>query len=477
MTAYRSRECDLAVHSSGWVRLPSGVWITAIPVVDTGDHGPQFARGSEVIRSWAKIRGCRLATAEEYEQHHALPNAIHVAPYTLPTAAMLRRDGIRQPWADSRGRDTPQMSRYRSANMSSVEWCTQHDEAVMAMLRAQSWDGEPVPNCGKHIDHDGDIIGWWLFKLGRKKIQNESAAHRGTEQLDYATTCHLVHEGEKRPDLKRDNSAAEKPATPRESEPPTRRTLRLTIPWMRGPDVSQMQRTVGAPADGLYGPRTREMVRGWQRANGLAPDGVVGPRTWAKAQAESGPDAEVVVADQLPPISFRQAGSYYAGRRHGAPIWIVIHTAEALKHSATAENLQSWATGKIRVSWHYAVDDDTIAQSVREQHTAWAAPGANARGIQIELAGYARQTAAEWADEFSTAQLELLAKLVADICQRHSIPAVKVGPSEMLAGKPGVCGHIDVTRGVGKGRTNHSDPGSNFPWVAFMGRVRQLLGE
>ena len=175
--------------------------------------------------------------------------------------------------------------------------------------------------------------------------------------------------------------------------------------------------------------------------------------------------------------SFRQAQSYYPGRRNGPPIWIVIHTAEALEHSATAERLQSWAaSGPIGVSWHYAVDDDTIAQSVREEHTAWAAPGANARGIQIELAGYARQTDDEWADAFSSAQLELCARLVAGICDRWEIPPVKVGPIEMGEGKSGICGHSDVTRGVGKGRTNHGDPGLRFPWSSFIARVRELAG-
>ncbi|MFF1529013.1 peptidoglycan-binding protein [Cellulomonas sp. NPDC058312] len=49
----------------------------------------------------------------------------------------------------------------------------------------------------------------------------------------------------------------------------------------RGQAVATIQRLVGAPADGRFGPRTRAAVLAWQRAHGLVADGVVGRRTWA----------------------------------------------------------------------------------------------------------------------------------------------------------------------------------------------------
>jgi hypothetical protein len=178
----------------------------------------------------------------------------------------------------------------------------------------------------------------------------------------------------------------------------------------------------------------------------------------------------------LPPIRKRIDPDHRKGRPHGPPIWVVIHTAECAETSAAAENLQSWAVGtKMSASWHYAVDDDSITQTVEEMNISWAAPGANEQSVNIELAGYARQTAEQWDDDFSRSTLDLAARLTAHICKRWDIPPVKVGPTEMRAGFAGICGHVDVTRGVGRGRTNHVDPGVHFPWDRFIDCVAGYL--
>jgi peptidoglycan hydrolase-like protein with peptidoglycan-binding domain len=46
-----------------------------------------------------------------------------------------------------------------------------------------------------------------------------------------------------------------------------------------GVTVKALQRALGIPADGIYGPQTRRAVRRFQRANGLTVDGVAGPQT------------------------------------------------------------------------------------------------------------------------------------------------------------------------------------------------------
>ena len=154
---------------------------------------------------------------------------------------------------------------------------------------------------------------------------------------------------------------------------------------------------------------------------------------------------------------------------------LVVHTAECAEVASAAENLQSWTAGPnaSRASWHYAVDNDSVTQSVLEKDIAWHAGPVNGYSIGIEHAGRASQDAAGWADDYSRAVLENSAKLAAEICVRWNIPIQKLGAEDLKAGRRrGICGHVDVTNGLTGGK-GHWDPGPGFPWVSWLARVRE----
>jgi Putative peptidoglycan binding domain len=56
-----------------------------------------------------------------------------------------------------------------------------------------------------------------------------------------------------------------------------------------GGDVRALQRMIGVPADGVFGPGTEAALKRWQEAHGLVADGIAGPQTRAKLELGPGP--------------------------------------------------------------------------------------------------------------------------------------------------------------------------------------------
>ncbi|MFF0867613.1 N-acetylmuramoyl-L-alanine amidase [Nonomuraea sp. NPDC003560] len=169
-----------------------------------------------------------------------------------------------------------------------------------------------------------------------------------------------------------------------------------------------------------------------------------------------------------------QARWYHQGRI--SPIrLIVVHSMEWVERPTTAEECAAmFARMNRQASAHACADSNSVVRCVRDQDTAWAAPGGNADGLQLELAGFARQTRAEWLDDYGQGLLGQAAGVIAGWCRAHKIPVKKLSRAELRAGKRGITSHADISA-VYK-RSDHSDPGTAFPWDVLLGRVRAELG-
>ena len=156
---------------------------------------------------------------------------------------------------------------------------------------------------------------------------------------------------------------------------------------------------------------------------------------------------------------------------------IVIHSMEAPEKGDTAENVARFfqnpgkLNGKDRkVSAHLCVDNNSIVQCVFDNDVAFAAPGANNDGIQIELAGFARQTRKEWLDPFGVMMLDNAANATAQYCLKYNIPIKHLTNAELRnKDMKGIIGHSQATRVVKQ--STHNVPGNGFPWDVFLERV------
>jgi hypothetical protein len=152
---------------------------------------------------------------------------------------------------------------------------------------------------------------------------------------------------------------------------------------------------------------------------------------------------------------------------------VVIHDMESAERLDTAEAVARYfQRDEVNASAHVNADVDSRVRCVRDVDTAWAAPGANHDGLQLELAGFASQGAGGWADAYSQRMLrEQAAPQVREWCDLYLIPKRRLTDAELAAGQKGIVGHDQVSRVYR--RSTHTDPGPTFPWSQFLALVRQ----
>ena len=144
----------------------------------------------------------------------------------------------------------------------------------------------------------------------------------------------------------------------------------------RGSGVAAVQRALGIPADGIFGPQTRAAVRRFQARNGLVADGIVGPLTRAALLDRSdGGAGNLIRAWWVAPVQ-RALGLPVDGV-YGPQTRAAVRAYQA-KHGLTVDGV----VGPQTLS-HLGIASGSSGASTHSQGGAAAASGRNAQAAAI----------------------------------------------------------------------------------------------
>lgn len=159
---------------------------------------------------------------------------------------------------------------------------------------------------------------------------------------------------------------------------------------------------------------------------------------------------------------------------------ICLHSMESPEKGDTAESVAGYFTRIERpASAHLNIDNNSIIRSVHDKDVAYAAPGLNHNAVHFEHAGYARQTEADWFDDYSKTMLIKSAEVAAQYCLTYAIPPQYKQASDLTAGglrSKGITTHLQVTRAWPMSG-DHTDPGVGFPISWYIQQVQSHISQ
>jgi len=185
----------------------------------------------------------------------------------------------------------------------------------------------------------------------------------------------------------------------------------------------------------------------------------------------------MIETDRWTRIQARWYTPFPTGQRRAVRV-IVVHAMEYTERVDAAEIIArdfASRSADAKASAHVCIDNNSIIQCVSDNDVAYAAPGCNNDGIQIELAGYINQTREQWLDDYGRALLANGANVIAQYALKYSLPLVHLTNAELREGGRGIVGHSQVSEVYRK--STHTDPGPGFPWDTVLEMAQDYYDE
>jgi hypothetical protein len=162
--------------------------------------------------------------------------------------------------------------------------------------------------------------------------------------------------------------------------------------------------------------------------------------------------------------------------------WIVIHCTEQADTDkpTSARGVAEYFAGKDSGgSAQLCVGDLDCYRTLADRVIPWGAPPLNYAGVHIEISGRAEWSRARWL--LHSLALRRAAYKASLRCGWYGIPPVfrdaaylaKIGPRPSHASNGGITTHAAVSAAFHK--SDHTDPGPDFPMGTFIGWVSGFL--
>ncbi|APT85311.1 peptidoglycan recognition protein family protein [Corynebacterium aquilae] len=151
---------------------------------------------------------------------------------------------------------------------------------------------------------------------------------------------------------------------------------------------------------------------------------------------------------------------------------ICVHTTEN-DAGTPAENVANYQITSESGSYHVLVD--SRGRTLLANTDGWIVWASGNVGnnwlIHISFVARAAWKREKWLEYPN--MLRAGAKVAANRCKLYGIPPVKLTASQLRQKQKGFVGHLET--GQAWGGTDHTDPGSGFPWDVFLNMVKEEM--
>ena len=254
----------------------------------------------------------------------------------------------------------------------------------------------------------------------------------------------------------------------------------------KGNEVKELQRALHvSPQDGIFGQKTEDAVKAFQRSKSLVADGIVGSKTWSllfQNEEESIAITKAYINTHITRLGNRQIK------------YIAVHyTAGSTSKKGTALNTRNVFL-KRSASADFVVDDGSIVQvnpdlknyycwSVGDKKNVYSNGGrlygiaTNKNTVSIEICSNLKKGAsASYANHvgwyFTDASLDNALKLIRYLMKKYGVQKSNVVRHYDITGKlcPGIVGWNDANIYDNNGKSVNLKSDSS-KWLAFWSRI------